>query len=499
MARRKSHENKPRQEVDALWGKALPPGFPVAKTIKRPAGTGPSPSAPPEGPAPSPTTTGAAPVTPGLPDLPAFLVTGATDEDAPSPVHYRLGEKIGEGGMGTVFCGTQVSVGREVAVKVLRPDFLADRDAIRRFVCEGQITGRLDHPNILPILDLGRTPRGDLFIAMKRIAGSRWDQTFPRKKPRENLEILLRACDAIAYAHSRGFIHRDIKPENVMLGEFGEIIITDWGLASPLVRADDGTAVIDEDIQAGTPAYMAPEVAICDAAAIGERTDVYLLGATLFEVWTGKPPHAGKDVYECLAAAAENRIQPVDQADEIVGIARRAMATDPDDRYPSVRAFQETIQDYLSHLDSLTLTRSAKEEGAGADGHYSRLSRSLVLYEEALKLWEGNAEARNGVTQARLQFAAAALSRGDLNLGESLLIPDSPEHQEMLSRIRDAQRRRQQRRRRLTIVSVVFMGFALTLVVLILSMKARLETERDEALATCQRLLREKEPPPRGP
>ncbi|NLI79491.1 MAG: serine/threonine protein kinase [Candidatus Riflebacteria bacterium] len=499
MARRKSHENKPRQDVDALWGKALPHGFPVAKTIKRQPGTSASPTAAPDGPAPSPTTTDAVAANSGLPDLPAFIVARPTDGATPSPVHYRIGEKLGEGGMGAVFCGTQVSIGREVAVKVLRPDFLADRDAIRRFVCEGQITGRLDHPNILPILDLGRTPQGDLFIAMKKITGSRWDQTFSSKKPRENLEILLRACDAIAYAHSRGFIHRDIKPENVMLGEFGEIIITDWGLASPLVRTNDGTAAVDEDIQAGTPAYMAPEVAICDAAAIGERTDVYLLGATLFEVWTGKSPHAGKDVYECLAAAAENRIQPVDQADEIVEIARRAMATDPDDRYPSVRAFQEAIQDYLSHLDSLTLTRSAKEEGAGADGHYSRLSRSLVLYEEALKLWEGNAEARNGVTQARLQFAAAALSRGDLNLGESLLLPDCPEHQEMRSRIHDAQRTRQQRRRRLTIVSVVFMGFALTLIVLILNMKARLESDRDAALAACQRLLQERAAPPRGP
>ncbi len=497
MVHRKSRDSPSRQDVDALWGKTIPSGFPVAKTIKRPAGAGVPGTTAPAGP--SPGASGAPAIARGIQDLPEFLVAGPDEKATPSPAHFRIGEKLGEGGMGAVFSSTQVSIGREVAVKVLRPDFLADGDAIRRFVCEGQITGQLDHPNILPVLDLGRTPRGDVFIAMKKIAGSRWDQTFTRKKPRENLEILLRACDAIAYAHSRGFIHRDIKPENVMLGEFGEIIITDWGLASPLARTGSGAAAIEEDIQAGTPAYMAPEVARCDAAAIDERTDVYLLGATLFEVWTGKPPHDGKDVYECLVAAVENRIQPVDREDEIVGIARRAMATDPEDRFPSVRAFQEAIRDYLSHLDSLGLTRSAKEEGAGAAGHYSRLSRSLVLYEEALKLWEGNAEARSGVTQTRLRFAAAALSRGDLNLGESLLVPDCPEHQEMLSRIREAQAMRQQRRRRLTVVSVVFMGFALTLIVLILNMKIRLETERDAALAACQRLLREREAQPREP
>ncbi|KAF1081599.1 MAG: hypothetical protein GQF41_1939 [Candidatus Rifleibacterium amylolyticum] len=422
-------------------------------------------------------------------DLPEYRVAFAKEEETLSSLNFSLQKKLGEGGMGVVYSGVQKSIGREIAIKFLKKEFLTEKDAAQRFILEGQITGRLDHPNILPIFDLGRSQNGDLFIAMQKISGKRWDQVFSQKRPKENLEIFLRACDAIAYAHSRGVIHRDLKPENVMLGEFGEIIITDWGLALSL-KQEEGSCV--EQTQAGTPAYMAPEVACCDLASVDERTDIYLLGATLFEVWTGKAPHTGKDVYACLEAAARNIIQPVDKADEIVEIARKAMATNPADRYSSVIELQKAVQEYLLHSESLGLTRSARVEFEKPGNSYSDLSRALALFEEALKLWSENLEARKGVLQTRLRFAAAALARRDLNLGESLLLPDCPEHQEVLARIRQAQAERKNRIRRLQVVSFVFMGFAIAVFFIILNIKSRLETERDLAMTSFKALNLEK-------
>lgn len=417
-------------------------------------------------------------------DLPEYRIAFADDEPACLPLNFSLYNKLGEGGMGVVYLGVQKSIGREIAIKFLKKDYLDEKDAAQRFILEGRIAGKLDHPNILPIFDLGRSQDGDLFIAMQKISGKRWDQVAAQKRPKENLEIFLRACDAMAYAHSRGIIHRDLKPENVMLGEYGEIIITDWGLAMSLKKADGSDSSCVEQMQAGTPAYMAPEIASCDFSAVGERTDVYLLGATLFEVWTGRAPHVGKDVYACLEAAARNIIQPVDKADEIVEITRKAMATNPADRFPSVTELQKAVQEYLQHSESLNLTSSAKVEFAKPGNSYSDLSRALALFEEALKLWSENPEARKGVMQTRLRFAAAALARRDLNLGESLLFPDIPEHNEILTKIREAQVERKNRIRRLQVVSFVFMGFAIAVFFIILNIKAKLEIERDIALAS---------------
>ena len=502
MTRRNHDAKKPHKDLNDRWGKLLPPDVPADKTISRKSGSGRPPQTSsdfsnalsdrekPAAQSLSRRRSMTDSFAQWFKDLPEYRVAFADDVNSPSPLNFRLQEKLGEGGMGAVYAGVQSSIGRNIAVKFLKPELLEDQAAARHFIFEGQITGRLDHPNILPVIDIGRTQNGDLFIAMKRITGSRWDQTFMQKRPRENLDIFLRACDAIAYAHSRGIIHRDLKPENVMLGEFGEIIITDWGLAVALDTVRDQSCA--EQLQAGTPAYMAPEVARCEFAAISERTDVYLLGATLFEVWTGKAPHTGKDVYACLEAAAGNVIQSVDKVDEIVEIAHRAMATDPAARYSSVLELQKAVQEYLQHSESLSLTHSARAEYEKPGNSYSDLSRALALFEEALKLWNENPEARRGVSQTRLRFAAAALARRDLNLGESLLLPDNPEHQEVLQKIREAQVVRKNRIRRLQDVSFVFMGFAVSVFFIILNIKSTLESERDIANASFQALRFEK-------
>ncbi len=501
MARRKHNPKQSDRDVKDSPGKQKTTDTFAGKTVRRQSGGVSKPSSEEPSPAAAEKFSAAAQISGRyvksssarwFEELPEYRVAFADDEKAASSLNYSLHNKLGEGGMGVVYLGVQKSIGREIAVKFLKKDYLNEKDAARRFILEGQITGRLDHPNVLPIIDVGRSQNGDLFIAMQKISGKRWDLTYAQKHPKENLDIFLRACDAIAYAHSRGIIHRDIKPENVMLGDFGEIIITDWGLALSLASTGDADGLSELQMQAGTPAYMAPEVARCEVGSINERTDVYLLGATLFEVWTGKVPHIGRDVYACLESAAANLIQPPDKADEVVQIALKAMAGDPAARYSSVIELQRVIREYLMHSESLGLTSSAKAEFDKPGNSYSDLSRSLALFEEALKLWSENPEAQKGVMQTRLRFAAAALARRDLNLGESLLLPDCPEHQEILGKIHEAQVERKNRIMRLQVVSFVFMGFAIAVFFIILNIKSRLETERDIALASYKALSLEK-------
>ena len=166
---------------------------------------------------------------------------------------YQLDEIIGEGGMGVIYAARQTSLGRTIALKRMRVRRRSDQ-ANRHFLGEAAITGRLDHPNIVPIHDLGVDQEGVPFYAMKLISGHTWAERIRQLSLDENLDILLRVSDAIAYAHANGVVHRDIKPDNVMLGEFGVVLVTDWGLAAmidELPAAPAGTAC-------GTPAIRTP-------------------------------------------------------------------------------------------------------------------------------------------------------------------------------------------------------------------------------------------------
>ena len=145
------------------------------------------------------------------------------------------------------------------------------------------MTGDLEHPNIVPIYDLGEDDKGVLFYAMKRVKGRPWDKVVGEKSFDENLEIWMKVADAVAFAHSRGVVHRDLKPENVMLGDFGEVLLMDWGLAIVL----DSPAAKKAGM-AGTPAYMPPEMAMGPVTRVGTPADIYLMGAILYEILTGR-------------------------------------------------------------------------------------------------------------------------------------------------------------------------------------------------------------------
>ncbi|MGC3966394.1 MAG: serine/threonine-protein kinase [Pirellulales bacterium] len=369
----------------------------------------------------------------------------------PTLADYELLSLLGEGGMGVVYTARQASIDRTVAVKMLKPGMSGNRDLQQKFLAEAVVTGDLDHPNIVPMYDLGKNEAGDLFYAMKRVQGTPWSKAIAAKSQSENVEILLKAADAVAFAHSRGVIHRDLKPENIMLGEFGEVLVMDWGLAYSTAAFRKSASITQTTSMGGSPAYMAPEMALGPIQRVSFASDIYLLGAILYEILTGKPPHTGGNVTKCLMSAARNEILPTDKTGELVDVALKAMGTQPADRYPTVAAFQAAIRECLAHSESLALTHRAEEElaKAAASSDYQNYSRALFGYEEAFALWSENDRAHAGVQTAKLRYAEAAFAKGDYDLAAGLLERSLPAHAALGEQIARAQAERDARQARL--------------------------------------------------
>lgn len=355
-------------------------------------------------------------------------------------VEYEIGRKLGEGGMGAVFQARQGSIDRTVALKMVKGQRIP-QSMQEAFLAEAVVTGALEHPNIVPIYDLGANPGGELFYAMKEVRGQPWKDTIDQVGDETNLDVLMKVTDAIAFAHSRGVVHRDLKPDNVMIGEFGEVIVMDWGLAFPTSEFDRPGLTVTKGV-AGTPSYMSPEMAESKTELIGPKSDVYLLGGQLFRAITGGPPHTGKHAYAALHAAAENEIAwPEDTAtvnSELLAIARKAMETAPQDRYESAIDFQQALRDYRSHSESRRLTEFALNEleAGEASGEYRRFEKAIVGLEEAIQLWPENDRAIEALKLARMSYAQTAFNRRDFELAESQLDDDDDTHRELLTQIR---------------------------------------------------------------
>ena len=413
------------------------------------------------------------------------------DVQANDRADYDLLNLLGEGGMGMVYAARQASIDRLVAIKMLKPDTAKDTTQRNKFLSEAAVTGDLEHPNIVPIYDLGRNEEGALFYAMKRVQGTPWDEVIREKSQGENIEILMKVCDALAFAHSRGVVHRDLKPENVMLGGYGEVLVMDWGLAIPSNQRRIA-GMRPQVSMGGTPAYMAPEMAAGPFNRISPQSDVYLLGAILFEIITGNPPHTGRDVMKCLFAAARNDIRPRNKSGELLNIALRAMETALEDRYEDVLAFQEAIRQYQSHSESIALATRANEFSATAaeTNDYQDYARASFGFQQALELWDGNSRARQGLSETQLAYAKCAHAKGDFDLGASLLSLENPAHVQFHDTIMAAQRERNARNQRLKTYKRI--GFALAATVLFVILGAAVFIEgarqvavkaRDDALA----------------
>ncbi len=294
------------------------------------------------------------------------VVIGRThgQEATTTPLRFAMVEELGHGGMGVVMRARDPDLHREVAVKLLRHHSDPVRQA--RFLAEAQITGQLEHPNIVPIHEFGRDADGRPWFAMKLVGGRDLAEILALRKEDQGLakdwplgrlvEVLIQVCNAVAFAHSRGVIHRDLKPANVMIGGFGEVLVMDWGLGKVLDGSVTEVAMAPESGQQsplvtldgaviGTPCYMAPEQARGELDRLGIRSDVYALGAILSEMLTGRPPVQGATAEEVVVRAGRGQIDPP-LADwtgrptpkELVAVTRRAMALEPDQRYPSAEA-----------------------------------------------------------------------------------------------------------------------------------------------------------------
>jgi hypothetical protein len=345
---------------------------------------------------------------------------GAADADG---ADYLIGELLGAGGMGQVYAATQVALSRTVAVKVLRPELHANEAARQEFLAEALVAADLDHPNTVPIYDVGFTTSGGLFYSMKLVRGTKWSTTLPAHTLEQNIDVLLKVSDAVSFAHDKGVIHRDLKPDNVMVGAYGEVLLMDWGLAASVGSARAQRLDADHPL-AGTPAYLAPEVAACAVEQIGTASDVYLLGGILYQIITGLTPHGGSDVMDCLRAAMHNELQPTVKTGELLGVALRALRTQPADRYASVREFAGEVRDFLAHQISLNISTQAGERfeampGLAPEDFYRECEEIIGLYQRALACWPGNPAAAERLVWLRETLAAVALRRGEIQLARS--------------------------------------------------------------------------------
>ena len=435
------------------------------------------------------------PEAPGKPPVKLRRVGAADSPDA--ECDFQLLSMLGQGGMGLVYQARQTSIARSIALKMMRSEKSDDQDRQALFLAEALVTGQLDHPNIVPIYDLGMDEAGHLFYAMKELKGRPWSDTIGHQTLQENLDTLLRVGDAVAFAHSRGVIHRDLKPQNVMLGEYGEVVLMDWGLAAAITTGSPALRVSKSTALCGTPAYMAPEMAHGLWNRIGPQSDIYLLGAILFEILEGAPPHlmGRDDPTDALTAARLNKIAAAKTPGELQDIARKAMATNPADRYASVKDFQAAIRVFREHQESDRLAVLARQrfEAALASKRYDDYAESVFGYRQALRLWPDNQAAQKGLKEASLQYARTALDQGDLDLALSLLKEEDETQQKLAQKVRQRleERTRQTARIRALRRSLAVAGSTLLVVAAASAIwinRERLRAIRGEEIAQQERL-----------
>ncbi len=436
---------------------------------------------------------------------------------------FELRGKLGSGGMGEVHRALQAELERDVAFKTLRSDLTPRAELQEAFVAEAVVTGRLEHPNIVPVYTLGEH-EGEAFMAMKMVAGQTWQQSLRADGNQDlskHLEILIQVCNAVAFAHSRGIVHNDLKPANVMIGNFGEVLVLDWGLAVSMEASATPTRVRHRDRvtrPCGTPSYMPPELAMGMGECLGPWTDIYLLGGILFEILTGRPPHSSADLEAAVreTCSAEPVTLPDSVPQELRWMCERALAPLPRNRIASAERFRDQLRQYLHHRASIELAERsqaqldhAKREAAGLEGArsarfgvYGAFAEALAGFRQARVLWTDNPQALRGAWDACHAYAATALAAGDLGLSETRVLElesldgsrkEATVLRQRIEQQRSSLRARERARRRLRlgvlVSSLLLFGSLLLWVIQVQGKNLEIAAQNQDILQQNQKIL----------